>query len=243
MRSTTTTSLSGDKAKYVEYGLARFVGSETEAVVIDEPLVFLAVTQWMNKNHRTSHDFLTQDISAHNPQEGFNGFENYVAYCLDLIFSKKRRLDEVFEFHGKVPPWATSEAEIVAIQRPGTQGSGKVETGVASFSDSKAPSVTLGVNAPSVPNLLSWLEHDETQPAFCFPHRWMGPDILFILRLSKGGSIWVALQAKYSKRSELANELMSRAVRSVTPSEYFLNRVRVSWLSFSLWNVANIFLE
>lgn len=227
--STTATSLDdGNRAKCVEYGLA-LNKSKTKAVVVDEPLVLLATTQWMNKNHRTSYDFLKQNITSHDPHGGSNCFENYLAYSLDLIFSKKRRLDDVFEFHGKVPIWATWEAEIVALYRPCTQGSDKVEVAAVSFSDSKAPSVTLGANGREASGTKSWLDHaDKMRPPFCFPHPRMGPDILFILRLSDGSLIWVALQAKHSMGKRLTNEVLSRAVRSVTPSKYFMGKVSVS---------------
>lgn len=247
MGFTTAGSLGGDRFKYVEYGLA-LNKSDTQSIVIDEPLVFLATTQWMTENHRTIYDFLTQDIGGNHLKEGFNGFENYLAYCLDLIFSKNRRLDEVFEFHGKVPPWANLEAQIVALHRPSTQRSRRVEVAATSFSNLKTPSVALGFNGDEIPTLMSWLKHaDETRSPFCFPNRWMGPDILFVLRLldgsSNGSLIWVALQAKNSENDQLPNGVVSRAIQSVTPSQYFLARVSASWLSFSLLNTANILLE
>ncbi len=213
---------------YVEYGFARFVDSETQAVRIDEPLVLLAAMQWMNTNHQTSYKLLAQEIATHCTR--FNGFENYIAFCLDLIFSGKRRLNEVFTFHGNVPSWADLEAEIVALHRPNAHGSDDLETGVASFSNSKGPSVTLGVNAQSPEAVLSWLAHtSEMSSPFCFPHRSMGPDIVFVLRLSDGSFIWVALQTKWSRGTSgnLAKSLLMQAVQSVTPSKYFLDKVSV----------------
>lgn len=227
MRSTTTTSLGGDEAMFVEYGFARFVDSETQAVRIDEPLVLLAAIQWMNDNHQTTYKLLSNEIAMHCTS--FNGFENYVAFCLDLIFSEKRRLNEVFKFHGTEPAWAKLDAEIVALHRPSLRGPDNVETGVASFFNLKAPSATLGVNAKSPEEVLSWLTHTNDTPSpFCFPHWSMGPDVVFILKLSDGSFIWVALQTKWSlgTNGNLAKKLLLQAVDSVTPSKYFLYKVR-----------------
>lgn len=206
---------------YVEYGFARFVDSETQVVAIDEPLVLLAAIRWMNVNHQTSYKMLVREISIHNTT--FNGFENYITFCLDLIFSQTRRLDEVFTFHGTVPAWAEMQAEPVSLH---CSESGDVETGVASFSNSTGPSITLGVNAKSPALTLSWLEHRMHSP-FCFPHQSMGPDVMFVLRLSDGSLIWVALQTKWSRgeQGNLAKRLLLQAMKSVTPSKYFLDKV------------------
>lgn len=230
VRSTTTTPLGADEAMYVEYAFARFIDSKTQAVRIDEPLVLLAAIQWMNHNHQTTYKLLSREIETNCTK--FNGFKNYIVFCLDLIFSKKRRLNEVFKFHGMVPSWANLEAEVVALHRPGLQGLNNAETGVASFFNSRTPSTTLGVSAKSLDQVLSWLTHTHDTPSpFCFPNSCMGPDVLFILKLSDGTFIWVALQAKWSEvkknKRTLAKKLLLKAVESITPSKYFLDKVRI----------------
>ncbi|KAF9446423.1 hypothetical protein P691DRAFT_627847, partial [Macrolepiota fuliginosa MF-IS2] len=219
MRSITP-PLGGDEAMYVEYGFARFVDSETRDIAIDEPLVLLAAIRWMNTNHQTSYKMLVREISTHNTT--FNGFENYVAFSLDLVFSQPRRLNEVFTFHETPPTWAEMYAEIVSLH---CNDSGDVETGVVSFANSFGPSVTLGVNAKSPTSVLDWLGH-RTHSPFCFPHQSMGPDVMFILRLSDGSLIWVALQTKWSRgdKGNLAKRLLLQAMKSVTPSKYFLDK-------------------
>ena len=55
MRSVLPVALGKDEAAYVEYGFARFVDSETKSVAVDEPLVLLAATHWINRRHRSGH--------------------------------------------------------------------------------------------------------------------------------------------------------------------------------------------
>jgi hypothetical protein len=57
MRSVLPRTLGRDEATYVEYGFARFVlDAETKTIAVDEPLVLLAATRWINANHRTSYN-------------------------------------------------------------------------------------------------------------------------------------------------------------------------------------------
>lgn len=222
MRSIMPT-LGRDEAMYVEYGFARFVDSKAQESAVDEPLVLLAAIQWMNANHQSSYKVLARDIYTHNPD--INGFENYITFCLDLLFSRKRCLSEVFKFCVTAPPWADMEAELVSLY---CDDSDDIETGVASFSGSKAPSATLGVNAKNPGSILSWLGHHE-RPSFCFPISSMGPDVLFVLRLEDESLIWVALQTKWSRGQggNISKKLLLQAMKSVTPSKYFLDKVSI----------------
>ena len=54
MRSVLPTTLGKDEEMYVEYGFARFVGPDSKTVAVDEPLVLLAATHWIDLNHRSS---------------------------------------------------------------------------------------------------------------------------------------------------------------------------------------------
>ncbi|KAF8882245.1 hypothetical protein BD779DRAFT_1612475 [Infundibulicybe gibba] len=220
MRSVLPGALGKDEETYVEYGFARFVDSDTKTVAVDEPLVLLAANRWINANYRTSYKFFAKQIHTHEPSS--NGFENYVAFCLNLIFSEKRRLNQVFQFVGAPPTWANQRAELVALHRP---LGGVVEDGPVRHSDFSGPSVTLGANAKTLEETFGWLDHLQHTP-FCFPHVAMGPDIIFILKLSDGTFIWVALQAKYSqgKNGLLSRNYLRHAIRSVTPSNFFLDK-------------------
>ncbi|KAG5652567.1 hypothetical protein H0H81_004576 [Sphagnurus paluster] len=226
MRSVLPGSLGKDEKTFVEYGFARFTDAETNTVAVDEPLVLLAATHWINANYRTSYKFFAKQIHVHEPTS--NGFENYLAFCLNLAFSTKQRLDAVFSFSGTPPDWACQKAELVAIHRTSTSMNGidsPVEISPVRHSSLCGPSLTLGVNSKTTDETLAWLEHCEYAP-ICFPHLSMGPDLLFVLRLADGTTIWVALQAKYSvgKNGTLSRLFLRRALRSVTPSKFFIDK-------------------
>ncbi|KAF9552856.1 hypothetical protein CPC08DRAFT_822630 [Agrocybe pediades] len=220
MRSVLPVTLGNDEATYVEYGFARFLDSDTARVAVDEPLVLLAATRWINTHHQTSYKFFSKQINSHDPKS--NGFENYIAFCLDLVFSTKRKINQVFSFNGTPPAWSNLEAELVSLHRTDLS---VIEEGAVRHSQFSGPSVTLGANAKSPEETTQWLSHQSYAP-ICFPHISMGPDLLFVLRLSDGSLIWVALQAKYSvgKNYLLSRPYLRRAMRSVTPSYFFIDK-------------------
>ncbi|KAJ3505936.1 hypothetical protein NLJ89_g7152 [Agrocybe chaxingu] len=220
MRSVLPITLGKDEATYVEYGFARFVDSETKTVAVDEPLVLLAATHWTNANVRTTYKSFAKQIQVHEPAS--NGFENYVAFCLDMIFSYRRRLSDIFTFHGEIPAWSNLDAELVGLHRTSLD---QVETSTVRHFLFSGPSVTLGANAKSPEETSEWLDHRSPTP-MCFPHISMGPDLIFVLRLSDGTLIWVVLQAKYSlgKNGKLSRSSLRQAMRSVTPSTFFLDK-------------------
>jgi hypothetical protein len=226
MRSSTL-RLGKDEAMYVEYGFARFTDSETQVVMMDEPLIFLAAIRWMNGAHQTSYKLLSRDIGQNEPNM-CNGFENYIVFSLDMIFGQNRRLSEIFSFVGATPTWANMEVRLVSLYHP---DSDEVEASLASFAGSRVPAATLGMNAKSTDLIISWLNHRQG-PSFCFPHQSMGPDVMFVLQLSDGSLIWVALQVKWSKskggKEKLSKKLALDALRSVTPEKFFLHKVSIS---------------
>ena len=224
IRSVLPGSLGKDEAIYVEYGFARFVDADTRTVTVDEPLVLLAARHWINANYRSSYKYFAKQIQFHDTSS--NGFENYVAFCLGLAFSQRLRLNEVFSFCGSPPAWTNQEAELVALHLTEL---GELEAGCVRHDKLFGPSVTLGTNAKTTKETSAWLEHTGSVRApLCFPHVSMGPDLLFVLRLADGLFIWVALQAKYSlgKSGSLSRLFLRRAMRSVTPSKFFVEKVR-----------------
>lgn len=223
MRSVLPVTLGKDEARYVEYGFARFVDSETKSVAVDEPLVLLAATYWINKHHRSSYKHFAKHI--HLNDQYSNGFENYLAFCIDMIFSHRRRLNEVFAFLGTPPSWSSQEAELVALYNNNSLGVDVDISTVQHFLFS-GPSVTLGTNTKSLDETSHWLNHKIHSP-ICFPHVAMGPDLIFILRLADGSLIWVVLQAKFiGGKNTLPRADLRHAMRSVTPSMFFLDKAR-----------------
>ena len=100
---------------------------------MDEPLALLAATHWINANHRTSCKFFTKQLHLNDPAS--NGFENYIAFCIDMIFSsEQKRIDELFLSVGTPPPWGS----------------------VCHFAFSR-PSLALGMNAKTPKEITTWL--------------------------------------------------------------------------------------
>ncbi|KAF5335766.1 hypothetical protein D9611_009667 [Ephemerocybe angulata] len=220
MRATFPNPLGKDEEIYVEYGFARFVDSETKTVVVDEPLVLLAATHWLNRNSRTCYKYFAKKIHYHDPVS--NGFENYIAFCLDMALSKSRLVRDVFTFQAPVPAWANLEAKLVALHRTGM---GTLELSPVRHFDFVGPSLTLGVNAKSPEEMAAWL--DARKPAaMCFPHTSMGPDMMLVLQLSDGSLVWVAVQTKYSqgRNGSITRPLLKQAMRSVTPSLFYVDK-------------------
>ncbi|KAF8656140.1 hypothetical protein AX16_002742 [Volvariella volvacea WC 439] len=233
MKSTSPASLGQDEISFVEYGFARFVDSQTQQIAVNEPLALLAATQHFIFSDSSVHKFFSDKVGSHSNEGLGNGFESYIAYGIQLAFAKKRRLSEVFTFHKHKPVWAGYMAELVAIHRRpssswgGTEGA--YEIGPVSYPKSFCASATLGFNAKGVEETLSWLNHEKQAP-ICFPHRCMGPDMLFVLRLQDGSLIWVAVQAKFSNgvdsngSKQLRKTMLEDAVKKVTPAHFFLDR-------------------
>src|SRR5690606_9809327 len=118
-----------------------------------------------------------------------NGFENYIAYCIDMAFSSAtpRAVNSVFNFVGEPPLWTNQTAELVAVHR--VQTGGEFESSIVKHCASCGPSVTLGLNAETPEETSSWLECRKYAP-MCFPHNLMGPDVLFVLRLEDQSLVW-----------------------------------------------------
>ena len=143
---------------YVEYG---FADPETKTIAVDEPLLLLAATYWINANHRTSYKFFAKQIHLHDSAS--NGFENYIAFCVDMLFSsQRRRINEVFSFVGTPPPLGS----------------------VCRFAFS-GPPLALGMSAKTPEETTTCLNQRSHSP-FCFPVDSMGPDLFLCSDLRTG---------------------------------------------------------
>lgn len=230
MRATFPNALGKDEETYVEYGFARFADSSTKTVVVDEPLVLLAATHWLNRVNLTRgltcYKYFAKKIHNHDPLS--NGFENYIAFCLDLAFSSSRVrcIKDLFTFHSPPPPWADLPFRVVALHRTSV---GSIEQSAVRHFEFSGPSLTLGVNAKSPEETTAWLEFRKNA-AMCFPHTSMGPDMMLVLKLEDGSCIWVAVQAKYTqgRNGSITRPVLRQAMRSVTPEFFFVDKVRES---------------
>lgn len=228
MRSIIPGPFGDDEKLWVEYGLGRFTKEQGAArVVFDEPLVVAAANRWLNAESDRSYAYFAGNIGLNKKDGSSNGFENYLVYCLRLIFGgeKERKLKEVFTFHGRIPRWAEKAgAKLVSVYRSST---GPPDIEVVKHTQFSGPSATFGTYTKTPEETLAWLRHGSRTP-FCFPCPNMGPDVIFVLELNNKTLVWVALQVKNSEPNgnrPLDKSILEHAVRSVTPKHFFRNKV------------------
>ncbi|THU87891.1 hypothetical protein K435DRAFT_842374 [Dendrothele bispora CBS 962.96] len=251
-------SLGDEDQTFIECGVARWQYSKEKAsynCTISEPLVLLAAAVLISVRDGTPlYKRLTQNIDANISSKNRNGFEAYLAYFFARTFGKTERLGAVFDLqYSAAEALADYDATLVSLYRmhddsplvtqsivlfPGRDNHSYVKsvdledvnTGFArDFGPVEIPG-PLGEHVNSAEGMEDWLRH-RTRTAFCYPPQLMGPDLMFVLRLTKPRQssvhyIWVAVQAKLyraDKTLSLKAAKLKDAIRSVTPDRYFLN--------------------
>ncbi|KAJ6472325.1 hypothetical protein C8R47DRAFT_726863 [Mycena vitilis] len=225
----------------VEYGFARFadivnpdgppvVASQRPVrVVLDEPLVVLALERWLGEMDVSVHEGLSlrARLALHSAS-GSNGLEEYFAFYLSTVFDDHTPLTKIFRFDPEhIPDWAEKPAKLISLyRRPPSwnRDDGRDELRSGRVTRASRPSVSLGIGGdPEYVPL--WLKHEIETP-FLFPDNKMSPDIMFVLELGdKAHSrIWVAVQSKYSSEKLLAKSTLESALRSVTPQRFYLGK-------------------
>ncbi|KAJ7641289.1 hypothetical protein FB45DRAFT_785291 [Roridomyces roridus] len=199
-------------------------------VTLDEGLIILRALQWLGTSHKAIHRGLAlrAERGTHESRGGHNGLEEYLAYLFTLVFDGTTPLEKIFIFHASaIPTWAKKGATLISLFRRKPQyrdKPSKVQSG--RVSQNARPSVALGFSASKkFAYSKGWLTHNIETPFF-FPDVYFGPDILFILELNDENKsrIWVAVQSKFSGRKELDTQTLDSAVRSVTPSRFYLGK-------------------
>ncbi|TRM68364.1 hypothetical protein BD626DRAFT_114996 [Schizophyllum amplum] len=217
-------SIGNDEAQFVQQGIAWF-NSDGQAVV-DEPLILLTLLRWFDRQKyrmpqnapvfESTYSQVAHNVQITDPKH--NGFEEYLALVLvDFVFSKGRKLSDIFDFTGSsTPSFADWDATLVGMFKP-DGGSSAVDIAEYEHDRLRRPSFAFGFNSDGFEKNLAWLRHEVGYQAILFPDNFMGPDLIFVLRLQKAGEddayIWCALQAK--GRETPAD--VAHAVKTVTP--------------------------
>ncbi|KAJ7429860.1 hypothetical protein FB451DRAFT_1114963 [Mycena latifolia] len=214
-----TPNITPHEADFVEWGFARFFqepGQENPSSRLDEPIVLLALGQWLNAGfHESIHHRLALKIGENSPV-GENTLENYLAFCLTKMLDGNSRLDHIFYFPMNAPAWTSQRAQLVSLYQ--ADSTSDIEESLVTFGS--RPSYSIGTHAPDPTSMAEWLKHERDAP-ICFPPTTMGPDLFFILKLEDNSRIWVALQSKYHGKPLLKAEILKGAVQTVTPSKFF----------------------
>jgi hypothetical protein len=230
-------NVTDDDIEFVQWGFARFIPDTTQANArigrLDEPMALIALAQWLNAGFgSTLHQKLSLGI-GNTHALGANGLENYLAFSFAGLFNGQpgrngqtgrpaRRLDEIFTFAKEAPAWAQQTATMVSYYHDSETALEESEVNWAS-----RPSYSLGIHTfkdAKEDNVLPWLRHEHRVP-ICFPDKTMGPDLLFVLRLEDGERIWVAVQSKFTSSDLLDKGVLTEAVKTVTPVNFFKVRV------------------
>ncbi|KAJ7493345.1 hypothetical protein B0H11DRAFT_958677 [Mycena galericulata] len=233
MRSTID-PLIADKRHFdlIRYGFARYadndVGNHEEAKIsLDEPLVLLALGEWLQICDLPLAETLRQNAArAVTEASGANGLEEYLALYLSAVFDDQTPLTDIFRFHEHLDPpdWAKKPAALVSLYYVDDEDLLANNPSEGVVEHHKRPSVTIGKDATNIQETLAWLKHTDTFRApICFPDKFIGPDLLFILRLQDEARslIWVALQSKFSSDDALSGETIRSALPTVTPKEFY----------------------
>ena len=209
--------LNGDIGEsMVEYGVSRFKGRVAET---DEPLAILALVNFVEQEKKvTLEGHLRSALNTSDPGSRGIAFETFGAYLLARAFSDPTPLSKVFEFVGGGNEALQDElAELVTVEKDGKD----FRTIPLKFKTNSRPSHVLGRSPSTVTDTLGWLRNPQGS-AFCFPANAVGPDLIFLLRLTSNSTILpVCVQFKHTDK--LSPQDWEKVIRTTDPST-FLSR-------------------
>ncbi|KAJ3848716.1 hypothetical protein EV368DRAFT_86307 [Lentinula lateritia] len=244
-----STDLGENERRYVEYGLARFTkspGSPKQYILIDEPLVLLACSMWFNNQPQRYGTNLYQTLASrirdHNASSGRNGFEEFICFYLQHVFSKPKKLNEVFQFLGEniedndpqntKPTIGQKLATLVTLHIFDNGKEARLVEGKINLVGKPSLLGPIGqaIESGASESLLNWVEL-KSHTAFCFPMPVMGPDIMCFLKLQDEFAtpdeytyICLAIQCKFYQRRTLPSMTLLEAIATITPNHFFQRR-------------------
>jgi len=219
-----------DKAPLVEYGIARFVGEppsnqESAELSVEEPLVLVGIMRHFERNGHPPEKRVRIYLQSNRGK----AFEEAILLALTRMLQNQRDLENIFEFHDPVPPWAGSPAQIVTCNP-----SGEYEA----FSSDRlsAPSSSVAFSAKTPQDVTRWLERGGA--AWCIPCNAMGPDLMTRIQLRHGERLLLVVQAKSytTGKPNVPAKVTAHAIQSLIPKKYFGAFVRNQFIAscFSL---------
>ncbi|CAG7849790.1 SubName: Full=Uncharacterized protein {ECO:0000313/EMBL:CCA72955.1} [Serendipita indica DSM 11827] len=213
-----------DKKPLVECGLGRFISTKQiddsqRLVSIGEPLALVSICR-----HIMDGPSLSSLIRIHLELNPGKGFEVLVMVALTQLLQNQFSMENLFDFHQERPQWSSLTAQIL-LQTAGVHTDYDSILHDRIFNDQGLP-----FEAKTPEDVINWLTMD-TSPAWCIPDQSMGPDLMTRVKLSNGGTILIAIQAKCwgiggSDKAMLSKDTTEHAIWSVTPSEWFSNKFK-----------------
>jgi hypothetical protein len=209
-----------DGDRMVEYGVSRFKkpsGDGDRVAETDEPLAILGLVTFLGQNDHTMERHLRAALDVANATARGLAFEPFGAYLLARAFSSPTRLSEVFDFVG-AHNLQDELAELVTLERIGKT----FQTTPLKFDSNLRSSHVLGCSPSTPTGTLEWLQNPRGS-AFCFPANTVGPDLIFVLKLKRDGTVLrVCVQFKHTK--ELRSTEAEKAIRTTDPFNFLSQR-------------------
>jgi hypothetical protein len=203
--------------KLVEYGVARF--NNRRDILADEPLALLAIAHYFTAEKTWNLEyFLVDALTTSNESARGIALEHFGAYLLGLAFKSPRKLSSVFKNFGS-NALGDEVGELVAIHRI----DGECICNRVDISSDEGPTYILGRSPRTEEETLQWLENPR-RSVFCFPVHTLGPDLIFMLRLSDGRVIRVLVQFKHNTQSKMGPKETEDALHSVDPEKFLSQR-------------------
>ena len=211
----------------VEYGVSRFKQASRfkQVAQTDERLAILALVNFVKTKGLNLERYWTRDLNTSNAAYRGIVFEAFGAYLLARAFSVPTPLSKVFEFvgGGKANEALQDEpAELVTLERDGDD----FQTTTLQIEKHHRSSHVVGCSPPTAADTLEWLQNPQGS-AFCFPASTVGPDLIFVLRLTSDNTVLrVCVQFKYTEN--LSPQSSEKAIRTTDPSTFLSEKTRYS---------------
>ena len=201
----------------VEYGVSRFKKQEAQT---DEPLAVLGLVTFVERQELTLAGHLSRDLNTSSAAYRGVAFEPFGAYLLARAFSVPTRLSQVFKFVGgkKMKVLQNQLAELVTLEKVGDN----FRITPLQITTNLRPSHILGRSPSTAAETLEWLQNPQGS-AFCFPANTVGPDLIFVLRLTKDNTVLrVCVQFKHTQ--QLSPQQTEKAIRTTDPSTFLSHK-------------------
>jgi len=206
----------------VEFGVSRF---REQAAQTDEPLAILALVTLFEQQELTTAGYLIRALNTPNPACRGIAFEAFGAYLLARAFSDPTPLREVFELveGGKKANKKLLDevAELVTLEKVGDD----FQVTPLKIATNFRSSHVLGRSPKTAADTLEWLQNPQGS-AFCFPANTVGPDLIFVLKLTnyKDKVLRVCVQFKHTQT--LSPQDSEKAIRTTDPSTFLSRKTK-----------------
>jgi hypothetical protein len=168
----------------------------------DEPLAILALVTFFEQTQKVKLSlarYLTETLNKSDAAHRGIRFEPFGAYLLACALSEPRRLSEVLRFvEGGKKAYEAVHHERAELVVPAKDGNDFQTTPLRITTNCRSTHV-LGCSPSTAAETLEWLQ-DPKGTAFCFPANAVGPDLIFVLRLTSDGTVLrVCVQFKHTQ--------------------------------------------